>query len=62
MEGTKKDYIVDMLDTMTDEEIVSMMLEYRIINVRELMLDTIYSLNEESESVDLMYNFLVNEY
>lgn len=59
---SKRDFIVDMFDNMEEEEIMRILGEYHLINVRELSSKLIYSMGENSTVLNTLYEYLVNEY
>ena len=59
---SKRDFIIDMFDNMEEEQILSILSEYHLINVRETASKIIYSMNENSTAINTLYDYLVNEY
>lgn len=59
---SKRDFVVDMFDNMEEEEILRILGEYHLINVREMSSKLIYSMGENSTVLNTLYEYLVNEY
>lgn len=59
---SKRDFIIDMFDNMEEEDILKLLSEYRLINVREMASKLVYSMSENNVTLNTLYEFLINEY